>query len=414
VRRIVLILLLTGAAASCADRDGTGDVPPDTIGGGQGPRGASDDGALFARPIFADAPLAVDAREEIEIARAAAVAAPRSAPAWFALAARLDANGLPRLALGAYGRAEELAPADPRAPYHAARMLDELGAPSDALGALERSIAVEPGYAPARRRQGELLLALGRPAEARAAFARALAIDPRDAGARLGDARACLELGDPAEALASLDLVFARGEPSLARHLRAAALRELGRDDEAARDAARAAGQTSAPAWNDPWEREVRALRGGPRMRLARARALTGAGRADEALALLGGDDLAALVASEDVGAIGVAAAALCALARFDAARRLVVDAEARMPLHNRVPLVASEVHAAAGDLDAAVAAARRAIALQPALAAAHGQLAVLLAARGDASGAAAARAEAARLAGLAQDPAAPDEEGER
>jgi tetratricopeptide (TPR) repeat protein len=412
--RAAAAILFTGAlalgAASCGRTGGAEEPSGDAAAGPTPSAGSTTDGPSIAgsssagtaadAPLPTGAALAADARLEIEAARDAALAAPDDGAAWLGYAMRLDANGLDDLAPGAYARAAELRPDDPRPPYHAALARAEVGAYADALASLERALERDGSYAPAHRHRGGILLVLGRPADARAAFARARELDPRDPGAALFDARACLELGRPADALALVDAVLARGELGYARHLRAAALRELGRADEAASDAARADGGT--PAWSDPWDREVRALRGGPRMRLARARALIGAGRAAEALALLGADrGWDELVAGGDVGAIGAAAAALCAQGRRADALRLARDAEAALPRHNRAPLVTSEVHAAAGDLTAAIAAARRSLALQPDLALAHEQLAALLAAAGDAEGASAARAEAERLAGL-------------
>ena len=344
-------------------------------------------------PLPEAAAVAHDARREIEAAHRTAAASADPEPR-LAHAQLLDANGLHHLALEAYDGVLVLAPHHALAHYHRARTLAELGREEEALEALGSALEAEPNYGPGHRRRGFLLLSLGRLGEADAAFERCLSLLPGDAGARLGRARVALERSDPAAA-ADLAHGVVTDQPGLgyARHLWAAGLRESGRLDQAAAAARGADGEV--PTWPDAWEREVRVQRGGPRMRLATGRALLAAGRGDEARRLLEGERAAR---PDDPGVLGALAATYCELGAYDRALSMLAEAEARNPRHNRIALIQSEVHAAAGDLPAAVERARRAVELQPDLALGYQRLAALLQAVGDADGAREARDQARRL----------------
>ncbi|MEM7307530.1 MAG: tetratricopeptide repeat protein [Planctomycetota bacterium] len=349
-----------------------------------------------APTLPADAPVAEDVRAEIEAAWRAASATPDDVELRLAHAARLDANGLDALALAAYEALLQLAPGHARASYHAGRAHAELGQDEAAITDLMRALDAEPGYAPGHRRLGLLYCALGRVDEAERSLTRAHELDRRDPGAALGLARLALERGDADTAARFAASVLAVApELGFAHHLHALALREAGRLDEAASSAALADGEV--PEWDDPWEREVRRLQGGPRMRLARGRALLSAGRTAEAQRLL---EAELETRPDDVGVLGTLAATYCALRRHDDALALLDAAAARMPRHNRIPLLASEVHASRGDLTSAIGNARLAVELQPDFALAHERLALLLRQAGDASGADAALDAARRLAG--------------
>lgn len=339
-----------------------------------------------------DAPVPQEVRAQLQAAR---LADPR-------LHARLLlANGLPDLACEALERQlrGETLDDEFELRYLLAVALEQRDRPEQALAALERALVGNPGYAPGQRRRGGLLLLLGRGGEAEAALAIARDLDPSDPGATLLLARAALESGQFARARALASPIASSGAKpasSLAAHLVAAADREAGQPDAAG---ARRPAITD-PAWSDPIVDSVKALRGGPRMGVARGRALLDAGRVLEAIEVLQDQ---VREQPDSVAALGALAGALCSARRFDEAHAALESARQRMPGHNRVPLLRAEVHAAAGDLPSAVRSARRSISIQPEFAPAHGRLGSYLRAMGDEAGAAAAMAEAARLGGDGQ-----------
>ena len=85
----------------------------------------------------------------------AARRAPDDPEAVGALALAYHADGFADQALATYGRAEAIAPEDPRWPYGAALLLAERGESAAAAGALERVLARDPAHALASYRLGE-------------------------------------------------------------------------------------------------------------------------------------------------------------------------------------------------------------------------------------------------------------------
>jgi tetratricopeptide (TPR) repeat protein len=124
-------------------------------------------------------------RVKIERLHAEMMRAPRDGEAWGRLAMALDAHELSDTAKIAYREAAALDGADFRWAYHLACLL-EVSVPIEAAPWFERAIAIDPRYAPARIRAGELYEKLGRFEEAREQFLAARRLDPTNAFAPLG------------------------------------------------------------------------------------------------------------------------------------------------------------------------------------------------------------------------------------
>lgn len=342
---------------------------------------------------------AVDAEVAARVAEAirAVESAPTDPAAWRRLAMTCDANDLDERASAAYERAAALDPSDARTWYllgcAQARSFD----PEGAAASLRRSIALRDGAA-ARRRLGFLLLDLGDDGGAADAFAAAQRLDPGDDAARIGLARVRLQRGEAEAAAALLEpLAGSRAtNAAYAHQLLARALRQLGRLEDAETSALRGAG--AALVEDDPWRRDVDALRAGLTWRAEQAAKLCDAGRLDEAVALVEG-----LLRDRpgEVAVLTVAGSVYRAAGRRDESIAVLEQALAIRPGYYPAHLEAARtlsLGASPPDVDRALAHLDAALALNVGLGAAHGLRGTLLQSRGDFATAAAAFEQAARL----------------
>ncbi len=239
--------------------------------------------ALEALPADLDPLLA----ERLSAARAAVRSRPDAADAWGALGLVYHANFLPASAVPCYERAERTDPGDARWPYQRALALYDVGALEEARDALRAALALRPDEAAFHWHLGGVLLELGRMDEAEASCARAVALAPDEGAAWSGRGRVRLERGAAADALADLDHALALApRDSWTHHLRATALRMLGREGEAA--AEQALGEGGAPRWETPYDRErgqALVVTRGARRKVAQE--LYDAGRFDDAIRVL-------------------------------------------------------------------------------------------------------------------------------
>lgn len=142
-------------------------------------------------------------------------------------ASRADWDG----ALAALDALLALVPANAALHYNRAVALRRARRPHEALAAADAALRLDPSHPNAPFERAAALMDAARLEEAAAAFAAIVAADPHDADARHNGARCHLALGAPAAALAALpDAPSAAAE---ARAIRAEALRDLGRLDEA-------------------------------------------------------------------------------------------------------------------------------------------------------------------------------------
>ncbi|MDE3263238.1 MAG: tetratricopeptide repeat protein [Acidobacteriota bacterium] len=134
-------------------------------------------------------------REKIARQRDLVAADSGSPAAWGALGRTFQAHGLEPEAEEAYGRAEELDPADFRWPYLRGIALRNIR-PEDALSAAGRSAELNPGYTPVHLLAGELLESAGSAERAMDRYRRALETAPDSALAELGIGRLLLRRGE--------------------------------------------------------------------------------------------------------------------------------------------------------------------------------------------------------------------------
>lgn len=328
--------------------------------GGDAPARPSDPPARPAVEIpGAGDAASADVRAAVERARAAVVARPDDAQAWYALAETLEANAFLVAARQAYLGTTARDPEHPRAWYHAARLAAQEGELEAALDASARALAVDDAYAPTWWRRGNWFFELGLADEARDAFERAAELAPRDRAPIWGLARLALEAGDDAGARALLEpLAAAERGPSYTFHLLATAHRRLGNLDMAERLAERAA----QPAWIDPWKVDVRARRAGYHDAVDAARADAARGAFDAARARLEG-----LLAedAQDVPVRTMLASVMLAERRPDEALALLDEGLAERPDHYRLHYNRALALGALGRFEEQLAAAERALELQ-------------------------------------------------
>jgi len=217
---------------------------------------------------------------------AATEATPGEAVNWLTLGMLYEAQGLLELSVPCYEEAARLLPTNPRAWYRIALAREQLGDIQAAVDAVTKAAALAPTEAHLAWRRGLWLLALGDSEAAARAFSDATRINPGDPRGAYGLARVDLDQGKPEAALARLDgLPQTPVDDPLIHHLRAAALRGLGRAEEAEKEAARAGG--SRPDWDDAWQQEVRAYEFGFWADFRKAKALAEAGRNEESAEIL-------------------------------------------------------------------------------------------------------------------------------
>ncbi len=156
-------------------------------------------------------------------------------------------------------------PRDPELRRALAALLSEQGEAEEALHALEQALARAPHYAPVQKDLARALAAQGDDLDRAFELARA-AHQSLGPTAEALDTLALVHLrrGDDAEALAAADRALPRARGPVRAHLlylRAAALAELGRRDEARAAVAEALSSAAAASDGAPaWIREARRL----------------------------------------------------------------------------------------------------------------------------------------------------------
>jgi tetratricopeptide (TPR) repeat protein len=135
---------------------------------------------------------------------------PDDGEAWGRYGMALDAHRYAQTAAAAYRRATELAPKDFRWWYFLGA-LQETEAPAEAARSLEAALRIDSAYAPAHIRLGRTLEALARQNEALAHYREAMRLAPDDALGYLGAGRITLATGDARGAIALLEQARQRG-----------------------------------------------------------------------------------------------------------------------------------------------------------------------------------------------------------
>jgi tetratricopeptide (TPR) repeat protein len=343
------------------------------------------------------APGAIDPEIAQRIAEATAgvESDPQNPAAWRRLAMTYDANDLFERARDCYERAVELDPSEPRTWFLLGCAAERCFDPEAAATSFRSSIALRDGAAP-QRRLGFVLLELGDAGGAESAFSAALRRDPADDAARIGLARVHLQRGEAEGAARILEKIAEGRSPnaSYARQLLARAWRQLGRTEDA--ETAALQGEGAVLVEDDPWRREVAALRAGLTWRVEQAAKLCDERRHDEAVALIEG-----LLRDRpgEVAVLTAAGAVYLAAGRRDESIAVLEQALALRPGYYPAHLEIARAYSAGDPADdRALAHVDEALALDPALGAAHGLRGSLLKARGDGPGAATAFVAAARL----------------
>ena len=221
-------------------------------------------------------------------ARTAVAETSDSAEAWGRLGKTLLAHGFSDEALVCFARAERLDPRQPRWPFYQGTILCQ-GDPDAAIPKLRRAVE-QCGNVPdaPRVRLAELLLGQGRLSEAEDQWRRLLSQEPAHARAHLGLARLAYQRGDLEQSVPHLNIALNGIHTRKASHLLLAEIFQR-RGDKAAADqeSRRAADLPDDDAWPDPFDEEVKQLRTGRQVFLARADRLLRQGRVAEASALL-------------------------------------------------------------------------------------------------------------------------------
>lgn len=251
------------------------------------PRGAGDAGLAQVPPLPSDLEQ-YDARvvERIQEAVGELEQDLASAAAWGQLGMVYEVERMRALALACYREATARAPDEPRWWYRSAICRWRQGEIEQANQAIRRVLELAPSYAPAEYRRGTFAFESGDLDAALAAFERARSLDPGYVGGPLGKARVLLASDRAAEALAILDdlATLDPGDRSIAS-VRAAALREAGRAQEAPELSSAPVEEEVGPHWKDPWEDEVRYLRRVPEE--LRVGTMVARGRGEEAVPTL-------------------------------------------------------------------------------------------------------------------------------
>ncbi len=226
--------------------------------------------------------LAPEARELLEAAAAGVDRDPGRSEAWRQLGMALHAYRRFGLAADAYAQSLARVADDARTQHCAGLVFEQLGREDEARQAFEAAARIAPSYPPAYWRLALLQLGAGEPQAAEASLVRALEVAPFDAAANVTLARVHLQSGREAAAVDVLEAHLERNpRDDNARYLLGTALRAVGRAQEAAR--ALAAGKGGEALRDDPWEREVLALRKGYRTDFLRALERLEQGQVDEA-----------------------------------------------------------------------------------------------------------------------------------
>ncbi|HYC76105.1 MAG TPA: tetratricopeptide repeat protein [Planctomycetota bacterium] len=323
-------------------------------------------------PGAATRPVPEDAEADALIARLRATvgARPSDPAAQTDLALALYFNRRIAEAETAFARAAELLPRDPRPRAWRGYCLLLLGDVDAAYAVFDACVTAFPDASPeARHERGRLRRIRGDLAGAAEDFARVRALRPEDPAGFVGGAGVALDARDDALALRLAEQAEALdpGAPDVA-FLKAAALKRLGRDAEAAGILPAARGVRERRV-ADAWTRRERELTRSVGARMLEAAELLARGRGDEAIARL--EALRAAHPDKHEIAANLAAAYVEA-GRLDAARALLATLLAARPADVAAHRTLALLRLAAGDGDGALAAADDAVRHGPEVAAAH------------------------------------------
>jgi tetratricopeptide (TPR) repeat protein len=224
----------------------------------------------------------------VTAARSAVVDTPHSAEAWGRLGKILLAHGLSDEALPCFAEAERLDPRQPRWPFYQGTILSQ-GDPDAAIPKLQGAADLcgkLPG-AP-RLRLADLLLGQGRLGEAEDQWQRLLSQEPGHCRAHLGLARLAYQRGNPEQSMSHLNIALNGSRTRKASHLLLAEIYQRRGDKPAAdQESRRAAALPDDESWPDPFDEEVKQLRTGRQVFLARADRFIRQGRVADAIGLL-------------------------------------------------------------------------------------------------------------------------------
>ncbi|MEM7228393.1 MAG: tetratricopeptide repeat protein, partial [Planctomycetota bacterium] len=204
------------------------------------------------------------------------------------LAQLYHANGLEDAAEEAYLQAIAMDDEQPRWWHFLALHRSEAGDLEGAIEAGRMTIKLNDSYGSAHRRLGQWSLELGQLAEASSHYDDAERAQPGHPLNAIGSARVRMEQGDDAAAVMMLERVTRNPQfrdIGYAHTLLSRAYRGLGRDDDAARAAARGAG--SKQVTDDPWLDDLLAMRTGYAGTINEADRLLATGRTEDAIARL-------------------------------------------------------------------------------------------------------------------------------
>jgi tetratricopeptide (TPR) repeat protein len=226
-------------------------------------------------------------RDVIEQQRKVVQSRPGDAAAWGRLGMLFEAHSHFEPAKICYREANRLDADEFRWAYFLASLYDY----SDAKLALEwhqKALALKPNYAPARLRTGEALEKLGRADEALVEFEKAIELDSGNALARLGAGRVLLRQGQIDRAVGQLEKAYqAAPEMQAVVATLARAYHRAGKDDLARVRAQEARSLPRTRSSKDPIRAEIRDLAQDLESYLRRARTMLEVGNLDQAAALI-------------------------------------------------------------------------------------------------------------------------------
>lgn len=250
--------------------------------------GASREVVLIEPPTIDQAGVDPAVLRLVTAARTAVVKAPRSATAWGQLGKLLLAHGFSDEAVTCFAQAERLDPREPRWPFHQGTTLSQ-GDPDAAIPKLQRAAELCGNVPDAPRlRLADVLFGQGRLREAEDQWQRLLTKDPAHARAHLGLARTACQRGDLEQSISHLNLALNSNRTRKAARLLLAEVYQRRGDQSAAdQESRRAAGLPEDEVWPDPFDEEVKQLRTGRQVFLARADRLLRQGRVADAITLL-------------------------------------------------------------------------------------------------------------------------------
>lgn len=298
-------------------------------------------------------------RNIIDAALAALRRSERNAAAWAGLGAVYQANDLETHAIECYDVAIALAPAEPRWRYWRAMASERVGDIDFAIADMREVRNQAPEYAAASWRLAEWLMSRGDLDDAEAMLCELLARE-FSLPAQLNLARLRLLRDDPAGAAQLLEPIRAtRPRNPYARRLLGMAYQRLGRENEARVELA--LGRPQRPSLSDAWYAEIAKYRRSFAGLWQMADGALAAGRTEMALRIL--EDLRAREPG-NVGLLRYLGLTYASLGRVDDGLGTLRDAVEAAPTDAATHVAMAKAHRAAGDADAALAAADRAIKL--------------------------------------------------